>query len=128
VQDTQAQLEFYKQENQLLKQELAQLKRLIFGARSERFVPPDPAQGTLSLEEPQNGFQIPQAAVEPESITKPVKQKAKTEKQHLPVRGPIPAHIPRVKTEILPEEINLETAVRIGEDRIPQLRTWQDLR
>ena len=43
-----------QRENQALKEQLArlqfeleQLKRLVFGAKSERFVPADPAQATL---------------------------------------------------------------------------------
>ena len=33
-----------------LKQELAQLKRMIFGAKSERFIPDDPGQLSLGLD------------------------------------------------------------------------------
>lgn len=36
-----------RQENTFLKEELAQLKRLIFGSKKERFIPSDTAQTSL---------------------------------------------------------------------------------
>jgi transposase len=93
---------------ELLKHELAQLKRMIFGSKSERFVPTDPNQPTL--------FDLPEAqALEPQteqiSYTR-IKQQDKEKKQ--PLRLELPAHLPRKEEVIEPEGLP-ENAKRIGE-------------
>lgn len=95
-------------ENQWLKEELAQLKRLIFGTKSERFINGQPDAGQLSLFSPL-----------PETETKPVEkeeityQREKKEKNK-PVRKELPANLPRKEEIIEPENIP-QGAERIGE-------------
>jgi transposase len=91
-----------------LKQQLSELKRLIFGSKSERFIPSDQSQLHLfeSLEE-----EVPKPATE--EITykreKPVKEKKQA------VRAKLPSHLPRVEEIIEPEEIE-EGSKKIGEE------------
>ena len=91
-----------------VKHELDQLKRLVFGVRSEKrhFIPPNQA----SL------FDLPEeTTLEPETETvnytrtKPSKDKQK------PVRTEIPGHLPRVEEVIEPDPIP-ENGERIGEE------------
>lgn len=79
-----------------LERQLAELKRLIFGAKSERYVPADANQPTL--------FELPQ-----EEPVEPVKQeitytRGKSSLKQ-PVRFELPAHLPRVIEIIEPENI-----------------------
>lgn len=97
-----------KQTVELLKHELAQLKRLIFGAKSERFISSNPSQLTL--------FDLPQAEevqahTEQISYTR-IKSQNKESKQ--PLRLELPAHLPRKEEVIEPEGLP-ENARRIGE-------------
>lgn len=89
-----------------LKHQLAELKRLIFGVKSERYIAPIPNQPTL--------FELPEAEVvekEQEEITY-TRNKAENKKQ--PLRLEIPSHIPR-RTEIIePENITADSK-KIGE-------------
>ena len=91
----------------LLKEELAQLKRLIFGKKNERFIPSDDSQASL--------FEQGAAEVEPvceqQTITY-TKEKKPNKKQ--PVRLALPAHLPREEEVIEPEE-KQEDATKIGE-------------
>jgi len=80
-----------RQENVFLKEELAQLRRMIFGSKKERFIPLDSAQGSLF-------------STTREKSTK--KDKAK--------RLLLPAHLPRSEQIIEPEELE-EHSARIGE-------------
>ena len=101
-----------QRENQALKEQLAklrfefeQLRRMMFGTKSERYVPTAPGQSTL--------FEVP-ATAEPatEQIsytrTKPGQKKP-------PVREAIAAHLPRVERVIEPEGLP-EGARKIGEE------------
>jgi hypothetical protein len=89
----------------VLQHELAQLKRLIFGAHSERFEPAQ-APGTLSLfgeapaEEP--------APVVNETLTR-------TRPKSKPVRQGLPAHLPREVIVIEPEG-DVSGLKKIGEE------------
>src|SRR5690606_18797308 len=85
--------------------QLEQLKRMIFGAKSERFVPTDPGQGTL--------FEAGATAPPPTQAISYMRSKPQ-EKKH-PVREAIAAHLPRVERVIEPENIP-EGAKRIGEE------------
>jgi transposase len=97
----------FKSEVSLLKYQLSELKRLIFGAKSERFVSPQPGQ--LSL------FDLPQ---EP-PVEKPLeeitytRQKAEKEKRQ-PLRAELPSHLERRVEVIEPENVP-EGAKKIGE-------------
>jgi len=82
-----------------LETELAQIKRMIFGTKSERFVPEIvPGQTTLDF----NLEQIIAAEKEKETLTY-TREKKKSGKIHIG-RLPIPASIERVKIEIEPTE------------------------
>jgi len=92
-----------------MEHELSNLKRMIFGAKSERFVPQDEAQTALE-------FNIPPITPEPpltetvivtKTINKANKKKA--------IRQPIPAHLPRIDVVIEPENIPIG-AKKIGEN------------
>lgn len=89
----------------LLTFQLEQLKRMIFGARSERFVPADLAQGTL--------FEAEATAPPPTQAISYTRTKPQEKKQ--PVREAIAAHLPRVERVVKPENIP-EGAKRIGEE------------
>ena len=89
----------------LLTFQLEQLKRMIFGSRSERFVPADLAQGTL--------FEAEATAPPPTQAISYTRTKPQEKKQ--PVREAIAAHLPRVECVIEPENIP-EGAKRIGEE------------
>ncbi len=98
-----------------LETELAQLKRLIFGSKSERFVPSVVTEQTaLEL----NVGQIAPPPAEKETITYD-RTKNKSTQPH-PGRLPIPAHIPRIEIEVKPSEdvIGLKT---IGEEITEEL-------
>jgi transposase len=97
-----------KRQNQLLRDELAELKRLIHGSSSERFVSnQDPLQGSLFEEEYQ-----PKEEPEQKQEVKGHARKRKQKKQ--PLRTEIPAHLPR--REEIEEPKNLpQGAKRIGE-------------
>ena len=83
-----------------LSTELAQLKRMIFGTKSERFIAAVPAeQGTLGLDV-ETPAAPPPAAKQTISYTR---EKPKSNKVHTG-RLPIPAHIERVRIEIAPTE------------------------
>jgi len=97
-----------RNENLFLKQELDKLKRMIFGAKSERFIPVDSAQLPL--------FGLPQVeATEPvkESITYE-RNKPSESKKNPPIRLALPAHLPRVEEVIEPKE-DISEAKKIGE-------------
>jgi len=92
-----------------LKQELAQLKRMIFGSKSERFIPADSGQMSLDLDIPQK--EAPSIEIEELSYTR----KKPTKEKESPVRMPLPSHLPRHEHVIEPE-INTHGAKKIGEE------------
>jgi transposase len=92
-----------------LKTELEQLKRMIFGAKSERFVPAD--SGQLSLFET---AQTPETVAEPQTVSyTPAQPKAKKKGHARPV---IAAHLPRVVEIHEPENLTPDMR-KIGEER-----------
>ncbi len=85
--------------------QLDQLKRLIYGAKSERFVPADPQQATLF------GVETTSApTTEQLSYTR-----TKAQEKQQPVRLAIAAHLPRVEEVIEPADLP-QGAKRIGEE------------
>jgi transposase len=91
----------------VLKHQLAELQRLIFGAKSERFISAaELATGNL--------FEVP--AVEP--VQKPIEEisytRNKPEDKKQPLRLELPAHLPRQVEVIEPENLP-EDAKKIGE-------------
>jgi transposase len=96
-----------KAENAWLKHQLAELKRLIFGAKSERYIAPNPNQPTL--------FELPEETL----VEKPQEEitytRTKPDNKKQPLRLEIPSHLPR-KTEIIEPENLPEDAKKIGEN------------
>ncbi|WMJ71721.1 IS66 family transposase [Cytophagaceae bacterium ABcell3] len=93
----------------LLKFELKELKRLIYGTKSERFVPSSaPEQLNLGLGEEQA------TAPEKEEVVRFKRVKKETARKH-PGRLPIPAHVPRVEEVVEPEE-DTSGMKKIGEE------------
>jgi len=92
-----------------LKHELEKLKRMIFGSKSERFVPTDSAQLHLFIEALEE-----KKAPEIETLTYS-RNKAKKQEVTGHSRLPLPAHLPRVVHMIEPVE-NIEGAKKIGEE------------
>jgi transposase len=96
--------------------EVQNLKKLIFGAKSERFVPvtADPAQGTLDfgeVEEKKN------QEADKETITY---ERKKPSSKNKPSRQAIPAHLRRIEHIIEPEE-SVMGLVKIGEEVTEEL-------
>lgn len=94
-------------EYEYIKQQLAELKRMIFGSKSERFVPSDDTQ--LSLFD-----DIEEKAPECEIIEISYSAKVKQEKKK-PIRTELPAHLPRIEEIIEPAGIE-QGAKKIGEE------------
>lgn len=102
------QLLSFKSEVDILKHQLAQLQRMLFGQKRERFIGPGPDQGVL--------FDLP-AEETTEKETQEVtytRNKPKKEKKH-PLRAPLPPHLPRREEIICPDNIP-ENAKKIGEN------------
>lgn len=94
----------------ILKHELAELKRMIFGAKSERFTPVIPPVNQMSLFEATQE-EILTTVVEKEQITY---ERTKHSKAH-PGRNEIPAHFPVEETVIEPEG-DITDMVKIGQE------------
>jgi transposase len=96
-----------KAEIEYLGRQLAELKRMIFGSKSERFISAvDPRQCLL--------FELP-SAQEPAAIHEEITYtRTKPEDKKQPLRTEIPAHLPRKEEVIEPENIPAG-AKKIGE-------------
>lgn len=104
-------------DNLKLRAELDQLKRLIFGSRSERFVPPeDQAQTALAFDQE---LQAVQPTVAPQTITY---ERSKTKaSQHINTgRRPLPANLERVVIVIEPLQ-DVTGLKKIGQDITEEL-------
>ena len=90
-----------------LKFQLSELKRLIFGAKRERYIAQDPAQSTLfDLPEEQN--------VETKTETITYERRKSQEEKKQPLRTELPAHLERRDEIIEPENIP-QGSTKIGE-------------
>lgn len=85
---------------QTLRWELAQLKRMIFAAKSERFAPVE-LPGQLSME--MNVAQGTEGVKETTVTVEAHRRRTKKEEPKAPFRNPFPAHLPREIVEIRPE-------------------------
>ena len=95
----------------ILKHHFEQLQKMVFGAKSERFVPVTiPGQLTLGLDIPE----IEAPKQDTETITYSRKKNGEVPSVGH-ARLPIPAHIPRVEVVIEPTE-DLTGAIKIGEE------------
>jgi transposase len=101
---------FLAQESEIewLRHQLSELKRMLFGAKSERHIATDPAQGTLF-----DFSSAESAEKQTEEITYTRAKPEKAEKKH-PYRAELPAHLPR-KVEVIEPENLPEGAKKIGE-------------
>jgi transposase len=95
-------------EYEYLKRQLAELKRMIFGSKSERFVATNDSQLSLFDLEAQKTHETEKIEVSY------VKEKPKQEKKS-PIRAVLPAHLPRVEEIIEPQGID-ENDKKIGEE------------
>jgi len=95
----------FKAQVSMLKHELGELKRLIFGAKSERFIAPIPNQPTL--------FELPESENIEKSKEEITYTRTKPEAKNHPLRLELPAHLPR-KTEIIEPENLPDGAIKIG--------------
>jgi transposase len=98
-----------------LQQELAQMKRMIFGAKSERFAPAVP------VEQASLGFEM-ETAIAPALVKQEIsytREKQKSNKVHTG-RLPIPAHIERIKIEVTPD-VDITGLTCIGEEVTEEL-------
>lgn len=102
-------------ENEQLRFELVQLKRMLFGAKSERFipeVPPEQMRITFSGDEP---------PAEPSSQEKEqIQYERKKPGKNKPARQPLPEHLERRDTVIEPEG-DTSGMKRIGEEVTEEL-------
>jgi len=96
------------------KQELSKLKKIIFGSKSERFVPNDVnvRQLTLSLDVPE--IEPPAPVTQKVTITR-TKAHVQDNNKQQPVRQGLPAHLPRKEEVIEPQE-DIQGAKKIGEN------------
>src|SRR5690554_4643693 len=94
-------------EVETLRQQLADLQRMIFGQKRERFILPDPNQGVL-FDFPAEEVQEKQTQKITYTRIKPVKEKKR------PLRAELPPHLPRRQEIIEPENLP-ENAKKIGE-------------
>ena len=91
---------------QNLELQLAELKRLIFGSKSERFVP--------NADALQLGLFVEEASQQTEVVQQQISyNRSKTKKR--PVRLPLASHLPRIEEIIQPQDI-VEGSVKIGEE------------
>lgn len=92
-----------------LKRQLAELKRMIFGSKSERFIPVNKAQLDLFEES------IKQMDEQVEKYTVTYQRDKKKKNKEKPIRTAIPAHFPRIEETIQPK--NLDSSwKKIGEE------------
>ena len=96
-----------EEKNAFLQHELDNLKRMIFGSKSERFVPSDPGQLGLF-------GQVQTTPQEPVKETITYERNKASDSKRKPVRLALPAHLPRVEEVIEPQE-DLSGAKKIGE-------------
>ena len=94
-----------RQQNAALRHELDQLKRLLFGAKSERFIPTTPPEQMALWEEPKTETAAATASAAPDQQISYLRRSAAVKKAH-PGRASLPAHLPV-------EEIILEP---VGQD------------
>lgn len=97
--------------NALLKHELDQIKKIIFGSRQERFLSPEPPPAQLSLpiqaEEQQSS-----CLTTAQKISYTRNGRKESDKSNLPARMKLPDHLPRVEVVLEPDG-KKEGAVKI---------------
>lgn len=96
-------------EHAFLRQQLSELKRMIFGSKRERFIATDTGQTQLFDSE---SFRQEEASTPPST---PRKVTVAPQPKKKPVRALLPAHLPRKEEIIEPEGLTQE-AKKIGEE------------
>ncbi len=86
---------------------LSELERMIFGRKSERFVPSVPSTDPLQMGLFGNLPSEPEPAPAKEQITYE-RQKPKAKNANHPGRNELPAHLERIEIELQPEEDTAE--------------------
>ncbi|MFK8006320.1 MAG: IS66 family transposase, partial [Saprospiraceae bacterium] len=106
----------FKRENEQLKFEIANLKRLIFSSKTERFVPNTIAdnQGSLFAEKIQSTEKESEQNTTTEKITYE-RKKASASKNNHPGRNKIPDHLP-TREVILEPDVDTSSMKFIGEE------------
>ena len=114
-QDLVGQNQGLEKDNTVLREQLAvlnhqydQLRRMVYGKKSERFIAPPPEQLCLDL-----GVEPGQTSGE-EQTEEVTYRRKKPEKKHHAIRMPLPAHLPRKDQTIEPDNIPAG-AKKIGE-------------
>lgn len=102
-----------QQEVEQLKFQMEQLKRMVFGAKSERFISSQSPEQLNLFGEEEN--QVPPAKVKVEAHEKRVGKQVKK-----PKRLPLPQHLER-KEEVLEPTVDTTEMVKIGEERTETL-------
>ncbi len=92
-----------------MQQQLSELKRMVFGSKSERFISLDTGQLDLFVEQSQV------STIESESIEISYKREQQVVKKKQPVRSSLPSHLPRIEETIEPDDI-ISGATKIGEE------------
>jgi transposase len=105
----------FQRENEQLKFEIAQLKRLIFGSKKERFVPEAIPTNQGSLFAENIGGAIQNANKEEENTTEKISYERKKANKNHNGRNKIPDHLPTREVIIEPEEDTTEMK-KIGEE------------
>ena len=103
----------------LMKHELDQLKKMIFGSRKERFTTPeqDPSQLTLAMQAEQNESTSLSSA---QKITYTRKGTRSAKPDIHPVRGKLPDHLPRVEVILEPDNLP-DGAIRLNKEETEEL-------
>lgn len=96
--------------------QLDQFKRMLFGAKSERFIA-DVYPEQLSLFAPPAEEKV----VEDEKVIVPAHERKPVKVKKHPVRLVLPPHLKREETILEPEGLDLSQMVRIGEERTETL-------
>ena len=102
-----------------LRQENAELKRMVFGRKAERFIGSGP-DGQLSLDLGADQKASTEGEPKTEEITYTRQKKQGGVVKIHPGRAPLPAHLPRVEVTIEPAE-DTEGLLRIGEEITEEL-------
>lgn len=99
-----------------LKFQLDQLKRMVFGAKSERYIP-DATDEQLSLFAAGG-----KAEQEVKKVEVPAHDRKKSKPKKHPIRLVLPEHLKREEQIIEPQDVDLSEMVRIGEQRMEILK------
>lgn len=110
-----AEIQALKEENLYLKNELEQLRRMIFGQSRERFVKDENLPGQMRLFESGEGAGEEIESSHSTTESREIKSSPK-KAPRIVVRNSFPAKLPREEEVIEPEGVDIANMIRIGED------------